>query len=314
MRRFLALARTAAIESLAEPLAAVLFLSGLALVHLAPVFHYHQFGEAGRLARECGFSALLVFGLVFATSSAVRAIGRELESGTAAVALAMAVPRPLFLAARIAGVLGALSLFAVAIVCATALSFSSSSIAAFLRAEFGVPAQAWGPGLASGAGFTVAAFAFAAAANRFMRMRFCLTACIAMALAQPLALALAALLAGGVSPPSFRGFGMSLLGMLPAFVTLACGCSVFVVFAGALATRLSQTFVTACVAGAIVVSFLHPLRAVLPDINAFWLVDRLANGGTVGWFEVVPMLVAGGLMSVFWLVAGSLLISRREIR
>ena len=314
MRRFLALARTAAVESLAEPLAAVLFLSGLLLVHVAPAFHYHQFGEAGRLARECGFSALLVFGLVFATASAVRAVGRELESGTAAVALAMAVPRPLFLTARIAGVLGALLLFAFAVACATSLSFSSSVIAAFFRSEFGTQAQAWGPGLASGAGLTLAAFVLAAAANRFLRMRFCLTACIAMALVQPLAIAVSAVSADGVLPPSFKGFGVSLAGMSPAFAGLFCGCSVFVVFAGALAVRLGQTSVTACVAAAIVLSFLHPLRAVLPDINAFWLVDRLANGGTLGWSEVLPAIAAAALMSVFWLVAGSILLARREIR
>ena len=122
MRRFFALARTAAVESLAEPLTAVLFLSGFGMVHLAPAFHYHQFGEAGRLARECGFSALLVFGLVFATASAVRTVGRELESGTAAAALALAVPRSLFLAAKIAGVVATLTLFAGAVACATALS------------------------------------------------------------------------------------------------------------------------------------------------------------------------------------------------
>ena len=121
MRRFLALARTAALESLAEPLTAVLFLSGFAVTHLAPAFHYHQFGESGRLARECGFSALLVFGLVFATGAAIRTIGREIESGTAAAALALAVPRTLFLAARLAGVLATLILFAAAIACATAL-------------------------------------------------------------------------------------------------------------------------------------------------------------------------------------------------
>ena len=115
MRRFLALARTAALESLAEPLTAVLFLSGFAVTHLAPAFHYHQFGESGRLARECGFSALLVFGLVFAPGAARRTIGREIESGTAAAALALAVPRTLFLAARLAGVLASFALFAAAI-------------------------------------------------------------------------------------------------------------------------------------------------------------------------------------------------------
>ena len=161
MRRFLALARTAALESLAEPLTAVLFLSGFAVTHLAPAFHYHQFGESGRLARECGFSALLVFGLVFATGAAIRTIGREIESGTAAAALALAVPRTLFLAARLAGVLSTLALFAAAIACATALAHGSSVLAAFARSEHGGSAQAWGPGLAAGVGLTLAALMLA---------------------------------------------------------------------------------------------------------------------------------------------------------
>ena len=311
MRRFLALARTAALESLAEPLAAVLFLSGLALVHLAPAFHYHQFGEAGRLARECGFSVLLVFGLVFATSAAVHAIGRELESGTASVALAMAVPRPLFLAARISGVLGAFLLFAFAVACATALSYSSAVIAAQIRALQGAQVQTWGPGFASGIGSTLTAFTLAAAANRFFRARFCWTACLLMAVSQPLALVLAALSGGVVSMP-FRGFFIPFIRFLPAFAALVAGCAVFVVLAGALATRLRKSSVTACVAAAIVLSFASPVRAIIPDINRFWLVDGLANGGLVGWGDVMPSIAAGVLLCVFWLVAGSVLLERRE--
>ena len=313
MRRFFVLARTAVVESLAEPLAAVLFLSGFAFVHLAPAFHYHQFGEPGRLARECGFSVLLVFGLVFAAAAAVRAVGRELESGTAAVALALAVPRPLFLAARIAGVLSALFLFAFAVACATALSYGSAAIAAFLRTEHGVPAQAWGPGLAAGLGLTLAAFALAAAANRFMHARFCWTACLATAFAQPVALAIATVLAGRGGAGTSGIFLPALQALLPAFVALVAGCSVFVVFAGALAVCLRPASVTACVAAAIVLSFVHPLRAILPDINRFWLVDRLANGGAVDWKEVVAALAVGVLLCMFWLVVGSVLLSRREI-
>ena len=312
MRRFLALTRTAAVESLAEPLTAVLFLSGFGMVHLAPAFHYHQFGEAGRLARECGFSALLVFGLVFATASAVRTVGRELESGTAAAALALAVPRPLFLAAKIAGVTVSLALFACAVSCATALSRASSVIASYAQAEHGVSAQSWGPGLAAGVGFTLGAFALAAAANRFARARFCWTACLAMTVAQPLALGVAAL-AGRDLPPSFEGFAATLWRLLPAFAALTAGCTVFVVFAGALATRLRPAAVTACVAVAIVSSFVHPLRAILPDINRFWLVDGLANGGALGWGDVLPALAVGALLTAFWLVVGSILLIRREI-
>jgi hypothetical protein len=312
MRRFLALARTAALESLAEPLTAVLFLSGFAVTHLAPAFHYHQFGESGRLARECGFSALLVFGLVFATGAAIRTIGREIESGTAAAALALAVPRTLFLAARLAGVLSTLALFAVAIACATALAHGSSVLAAFARSEHGGSAQAWGPGLAAGVGFTLVALTLAAAANRFLNARFCRTACLALAAAQPLALVLAAL-CGRDLPPSFAGFFAGLWSLLPAFAALTVGCAVFVVFAGALATRLGASSVTAAVALAVVSAFVFPLRAVLPDINRFWLVDRLANGGVLGWPEVLPVLAAGLLLTAFWLAVGAILLNRREL-
>ena len=126
MRRFWALARSAALEALAEPLSAILFLVALLAVHLLPVFHLHQFGEAGRLSRECGFSALLVFGLVFATSAAVHAIGRELESGTAAAALARPVPRSMFFCAKVAGVLAAFALFLLSVAGATLLSVVTS--------------------------------------------------------------------------------------------------------------------------------------------------------------------------------------------
>ena len=115
MRRFWALARSAALESLAEPLSAILFLVALLAVHLLPVFHLHQFGEPGRLSRECGFSALLMFGLAFATAAAVHSIGRELESGTAAAALARPVPRALFFCAKVSGVLLAFVLFGYAL-------------------------------------------------------------------------------------------------------------------------------------------------------------------------------------------------------
>ncbi len=312
MRRFWAIARTAATESLSEPLTAVLFLSGFAVTHLAPAFHYHQFGEAGRLARECGFSVLIVFGLVFAVGAALRTVGRELESGTAAAALALAVPRALFLAAKLAGVLATLALFAAAIACATALAHGSSVLAAFARGEHGGAAQAWGPGLAAGVGLTLLALMLAAAANRFLNARFCRTACLALAAAQPLALAVAELCARHL-PPSYAGFLAGLNALLPAFAALTAGCAVFVVLAGALATRLGASSVTAVAALAVVSAFVYPLRAVLPDINRFWLVDRLANGGVLGWSDVLPSLAAAGLMVVFWLVAGAVLFGRREI-
>ena len=101
MRRFFALAHASAMEALSEPLSCVLFFVAAMTVHLAPVFHYHQFGEPTRLPLECGLSALFVFGLVFASSAAFKTIGRELSSATASVALVRPLSRGLFFSAKL---------------------------------------------------------------------------------------------------------------------------------------------------------------------------------------------------------------------
>ncbi|MBR3925082.1 MAG: hypothetical protein IKJ45_18335, partial [Kiritimatiellae bacterium] len=100
MRRFLAIARTAAIETMSQPLSAILFPVSVLAVHILPSLQYHRFGVPGRLARETGLSSLFVFGLLFAVPAAVRSIGRELESGTAAAVLALGVSRSLYFMAR----------------------------------------------------------------------------------------------------------------------------------------------------------------------------------------------------------------------
>ncbi len=311
MRRFFALARSATLEALAEPLSAILFLVALGTVHLAPVFHYHQFGEAGRLARECGFSALLVFGLVFATAAAVRAIGGEIASGTAAAALARPVPRALFFCAKTAGVGAAFGFFLIAVASATVLATYSSAVGAQLADCCEGPAsRIWAPGLAAGIGFTLGAFILAALLNRFIRARFCVSACVLMAVAQPLALVVS-------FPFGHEGLVATARAMpwaiVPALGVLACGCCVFIAFAGALAVRLKPAPTAALVAGAVITSFVWPIRALLPEINRFWLVDRLAGGGALPWSEVGAAAGAAVCLVAFWLIAGSLLLQRREL-
>jgi hypothetical protein len=319
MRRFLALARTAALESLAEPLSAVVFLAALMMVHLAPMFHYHRFGEAARLPRECGLSALLVFGLVFATSAAVRTIGRELSSGTASAALALAVPRSLFHCAKTAGVFAAFILFGGAAAFATALATRTSALGAEIAAT-GEDVRMWGPGLALGVGLTLAAFAGAAAANRFLRWRFSATACLLTTIAQPVALVLAVALGG------FRGGALAeCVRLIPAFAVLAGACLVFIALAAAFATCLKSAHVTAAISLAVVVSFLaaHILSvckpaglaicAVLPVLSDFWMSERLAGGGVIPMAETLRLLSIAALLVTLWLGVGSALLSRREL-
>ncbi len=312
MRRFLALVRSAALEALAEPLSAVLFLVALLTIHLAPVFHYHQFGEPGRLARECGFSALLVFGLVFATAAAVRVIGGEIASGTAAAALARPVPRSLFLCAKLTGVASSFGLFLVAVAASTLLATYASAEGAHLAGccEDGTASRIWQPGLVAGTCLTLGGFALAAAANRFLRARFCVTACLSLALAQPLTL-LCAL------PFGDHGFLATAAALpwriVPALGVLASGCVVFIALAGALAVWLKPAPTAALVSAAVLSAFVWPVRAVLPDIGRFWLVDGLAVDATIAWGEAGIAVVGAVLLTAFWLVVGSVLLQRREL-
>ena len=164
MRRFFVLVRTAALEALSEPLSSVLFLSALLAVPLLPVFHCHQFGDPARLPRECGLSLLLVFGLVFATSSAVRVIGGELNKGTASAVLARAVPRSLFFCAKATGVLVAFALFAAAVTLATLVSAATAETGSRLMSHHG-GSSVWGFGVAMSTGLTLRVYAAAACAK-----------------------------------------------------------------------------------------------------------------------------------------------------
>ena len=313
MRRFCVLARSAALEALAEPLSAVVFLVALLTIHWAPVFHYHQFGEAGRLARECGFSALLVFGLVFATAAAMRAIGGEIASGTAAAALARPVPRPLFFCAKVSGVVGAFLLFCVAVVAATVLATYASAEGARLAScceEGVVPSRIWQPGLRLGTCLTLGGFVLAALANRFASARFCVTACVCVALAQPLALAAALPFGPGGAGAMARVLPWPIV---PALGVLACGCTVFIVLAGALAVRLKPAPTVALVSVAVLSSFVWPVTGGLPVLGRFWLVDALAAGQSLAWCEVGRTLLAAVCLVAFWLVAGSALLQGREL-
>lgn len=300
MRRFWALARSAALEALAEPLSAILFLVALLAVHLLPVFHMHQFGEPGRLSRECGFSALLMFGLAFATAAAVHSIGRELESGTAAAALARPVPRALFFCAKVSGVLLAFVLFMLAVAGAMLLSVVTAQMGRMVSQG---NTLTWGPGLAAGAGGTLLAFALAALGNWFLRTRFCVGACLLMTIVQPLALI--SILFFNQSPVPWS--------LLPALGVLALACAVFVAMAGAFAVCLKPAVVAALLTVVVLLSFVCPLRAMMPDINRFWLVDAFAGGGTVPVADIFAAAGAGVLLFAFWLVIGSVLLARREI-
>ena len=291
MRRFLAITRTAAIETMSQPLSAILFPVAVLAIHILPAFQYHRLGAAGRLARETGLSSLFVFGLFFAVPAVVRMIGRELETGTAAAALALGVSRSLYFLARLTGVLVVFLLFLFAVAVATTLSSFSCLKASTIVSQAGV-VRVWGPAILVGVSGSLAPFLVAALLNRFANRRFCLWTCLLTVLFQLPGLTLLE----DASP---------LRVMAPALGALAVACVVYVAMAGALATRLKANGVTACVVAAVMAGFLSPVKFLVPDIRVFWLEEGATSAG--------GPIVAGAALAALWLLIGCISMERKEL-
>ena len=175
MVKFFSILKATALEILSEPLSLLVLLAALAMTVFAPAFHYHQFGEATRMARDAGFSALFTCGSVLAVFGTIRAFRREVESGTLEMALAHPVSRAGFFLAKTAGAAVAYLAFAL-IVFGTQLTIVlGAAIGGILASRSGDIASVFEPALAAGVAVMLVPLVLAAILNRFARFRFVLT-------------------------------------------------------------------------------------------------------------------------------------------
>lgn len=286
MRKFGAILKTTAREILSEPLSLLVLLAALAMEVLAPAFHYHQFGEPTRMARDAGFSALFTCGSVLAVFGTIRAFRREVESGTLEMALAHPVSRGGFFLAKTAGAFVAYLVFAL-IVFGTELTIVwGAEVGGRLSRQSGELSRVFGPALAAGVAVALLPLLLGAVLNRFARFRFVLTA-FAFAL-------VLSLLFGGFSVallPHFLGrlLPVAVLLVFPALVLLAAAAAFAVRFrANAAASAVGLVF-----------------AALLPAMGNYYLSDALSKGGAVPWAYVglaalvaLPAVVAFLLMGV----------------
>ena len=264
MRRLLPVVRTTALEILSEPLSLLVLLAALVLAVLAPAFHYHQFGEATRMARDAGFSALFTCGGVIAVFGTIRAIRAEIESGTAEMVLAHSVSRAGFFLAKASGAFAAYLVFA-AIVFLTAVTIvDGAAIGGAIAAAGGGLARLYGPRLAAGVGVIVLPLVLAAALNRFAGCRFVITA-----------FRTALLLAAASAAVALWRDAALVLRMLPVAVLIALSAAALLSAAAALAVRFRAN-VAASATGVVFAVF-------LPAAGNYYLADALSGGGAVPW-------------------------------
>lgn len=319
LRAARALAGAARREATADPASALLMMTAVAAVHLAPAFQFHRLGEPGRLARDGGLSALLVFGGVFAAVSAIRTVGREIQSGVAAAALVRPISRGMFLAAKTIGVVHAFARFALAIMFAAALSTVSCVIGSRIEGDDGTTCVS-AICLLLGFGGEVLAVVCAALAHRFMRRGFPSTCFSLIMWSQPVAFGLAMLLPGHADAAGEMLGGPFLLAAASVFAAV----SSFACAAAALSTRLRGAAAPAALSFMAAASLLMPalvkalpalavLRAVIPDFGVFWLADAVSHSVPMTWSAALYPVAAAAAVSAFWITAGAVMISNRDV-
>lgn len=292
MRRWFAIAKTTALEILSEPLTLLTTLSALAMTVLSPAFHYHAFGEASRTARDAGFSALLVCGAVVAIFGTIRTFRRELETGTAQAALALAVSRRGFFLAKTLGAMFAYALFCVTISWVMLTTVRGAELGAIVADETGDVRRIWGPSFAWGVAALVFPLLVAALLNRFGRFRFVLTAFVT---------ALITAVIGGW----YRFDGALALRLWPVAILSALPASVLLVASAAVAVRF-RTPVAASISVALAL-------VLLPVIGNYCVSDALEGGGALAWSYFGAAGVAALPAWACFLILGVALFDARDV-
>ena len=294
VRRSLSIVKATALEILSEPLSLLVLLTALALAVFAPACHYHQFGEATRMARDAGLSSLFTCGTVIAVFGTIRALRREIESGTMAMALAHPVSRTGFFISKSLGACAAYLVFAAIVFFVTLVIVDGAAIGGAIAERTGEMTRLYGPNFVEGVGVIVLPIALAAALNRFARARFVLSA-----------FALAFLLSAVCAAISSVRTVAWLLRLLPVAVLTGVFSTVLLFAAAAFAVRLKAN-AAASAAGLV-------FLACLPSVGNYYMAEALARGGTVPWLYVGLAALAALPAILLFLFVGIHFINGRDV-
>lgn len=321
IRQLHAIARTTLLEAVQQPAVLLLLLAGTLATGLIPVFQFHRFGEAGRLARDGGLAYTLVLGLVLAASVAGSAIARECDSGTAAALLSKPVARGPFVLAKFGGVLAVVTLFWLAMSAATLLAERVAELTTTGGFENADPsARLTGQMLLLA---PPAALALAGWRNYRCRRRFGVTAFHAIWIGLLLACAISEGQAAWLARATPYHPALNWR-VLPAALLVLAALAVFAALATALATRLDPApTLIACLAMLLLGIAADQLAAsrslrhlplwLIPNLQHFWRADDLAAGGRLATSHVLAVLLYAATWCSFALCCATALFRRRDV-
>ena len=110
VQRFLALANNTFVETVRQPIYAVLLLATAAMLVLNVSLAGFTLEDDDKLLLDLGLSTLMLSGLFLSAFSATGVLTREIENKTVLTVISKPVGRPLFILGKFAGLLAALLL------------------------------------------------------------------------------------------------------------------------------------------------------------------------------------------------------------
>jgi len=110
MRKLFTIAKNTFIETLRQPVYAIIIIAALFLFFISPSLTMYTMSDDNKLLREVGLSTLFLASLFIAIFSASGAVGEEIEDETITTVLSKPVQRPIFIIAKFLGVSAAVAL------------------------------------------------------------------------------------------------------------------------------------------------------------------------------------------------------------
>ena len=288
------IARNAFLESIRQPVFAVLVLSGILALALNLSLAAFTLDDDNKILVDLGLSTLFLCGMLLAACTATTVLTREIENRTVLTVVSKPVPRPAVVIGKYLGVAAAL-----------AVGFGTLAAAFLFTVRQGVPAGIEeegaidGPALVFGLLAVAAAVAVAAAANYLRGRPFGSTFVAVQAFFAVIALAGVWCLDRGwrVQSPMREWDGQLMIAVALVFEAVLLLAAVAI----AASTRLGGAMtLLACVAvflvGLVSEYFLGsilagvpprgggwrwlawPLYAAIPNLQFFWAADALSQG------------------------------------
>jgi hypothetical protein len=280
--KLLIIAKNTFIETLRQPVYAVIIAFALFLFVMSPSVTMYTMDEDIKLLREIGLSTLVLAGLFIAIFAATGAVTEEIETKTITTVLSKPIGRPTFILGKFLGV-------AAAVVC---------TIAMVMAIRHGVLESAtdthdW-PVIATAAGVVLAALVLTAFLNYSYDWNFCATAVVLTAVIATFGMLFLSVIdkEWQFNPQNNNLHAFDMYGS----VLLLFAVIVLVALAIMFSTRFNVILTLGCCVGTFLLGLISDYvfgrfaesrvwakvgQILVPNLQVFWISDAIYEGGAI---------------------------------